>query len=41
MWTTLILACFVRVQMHAVRLENKVCFENLHERVGKLIDSLL
>ena len=40
----LILACFMRVQMHAdatsVRLENKVCFENNSEYVGKLKDSL-
>ena len=40
----LISACFMRVQMHAdatsVRLENKVCFENNGECVGKLKDSL-
>ena len=35
----LILACFMRVQMHAdatsVRSENEVCFENEGECVGK------
>ena len=40
----LILACFMRVQMHAdvtsVHLENKVCFENNGECVGKLKDFL-
>ena len=40
----LILACFMRVQMHAdatsVCSENKVCFENHGECVGKWKDSL-
>ena len=40
----LILACFIRVQMHAdarsVRSENEVCFENEGECGGKKKNSL-